>query len=370
MKKVLLLFLSILVTLTLFGNSNYTMELTCTQPTLNILKANYFDPSLPYSQPILFNLAISNPPKNSQDSNTKLNYELKVVFYWNGNLLTETSLEPIGVARSYGQQIRVTNRQVVTNIDNNYFEVIGDFSFDDIMDGNAQLKSFILDTGRFPDGEYRVALELIPEGNYIGTSNSVSFTVRGIHNVRLVSPGVPAGFSEIPNQCKPIIYNWSSPGFNNKYVIEIKEYDEAYELDPSNIEFTGRVVVEEDVQNRSVYVSDYNYQTNMYYAWRAKVKYIGEETLNLGVTHNQYIASSYNVFRFSAEPTTDITNIFQEDFENTLLNLNIPEITALLQQGYLPKDGIHFNGKEVYGKEAIDKLRELFSVFDIEVSAE
>ncbi|MFA7056077.1 MAG: hypothetical protein WC155_00770 [Candidatus Cloacimonadales bacterium] len=370
MKRNILLFLFLIIALTLFGSNNYVMDLTCTQPTLNILKANYFDPSLPYSQPILFNLSIQNPSKLSGDSNSELHYSLEVEFFWNNSRLTDTTLEPLNLASVYGKKINLTNRDIITRDDNNYFEVIGKFSFDDIMDGNSQLKDFIMDTGRFPDGEYRIDIRLIAEGNYVGTSKSALFTVRNIQNVRLISPGVPAGSSRIPNQCKPIIYNWTSSGFNNKYVIEIKEFDEIYELDPSNIEYNGRTVAEEDVQSRSVYISDYNYQTNKYYAWRAKVKYIGEETLNLGDTHNQFKTSSYNVFKFSGEATTEVTDVFQEEFQNTLLNLNIAEITALFEQGYFPKDGIELNGKKHYGKDAIDKIRELFSTYDIEVSVE
>lgn len=369
MKRDIVLLLLLIFTFSLFGN-NYSMELTCTQPVLNILKANYFDPSEPYSQPNLFNLAIRNPNKAFNDSNTELSYALNVEFFWNSNFLTDVVLKPKGVATVYGQQIRVTNREVISNLHNNYFKVEGSFSFDDIIDNSTQLKDFVIDTGRFPDGAYRISMELIPDNPiYQGTSASVTFTVRGIQNVRLISPGVQAGSTNIPKLNQPIIFNWSSSGINNSYVVEIKEFDEAHELNPSNIEYSGRVVVEEDVTNRSVYVSDYNFQPNMYYAWRAKVRYMGEESLNLD-NHQQFKASNYFVFKFSSEPTTEISNPFLDELHQTLLNLNIPEITSLFEEGYLPKYSIELNGRVFYGREAIDKLRELFTIYNIEVSVE
>lgn len=369
MKRYIVLLLFFILTLSLFGN-NYIMDLRCTQPVLNILKANYFDPSEPYSQPNLFNLTITNPAQSSNDYNDELEYELKVSIFWNSSLLTETALEPKSLATIYGKKIRVTNREVISNLGNNYFDVIGDFSFEDIIDNNPQLKDFIMDTGRFPDGAYRIAIELVPDNpSYQGTSASVTFTVRGIQNVTLISPGVRAGSTNIPKLNQPIIFNWSSSGVNNSYVIEIKEFDEADELNPSNIEYSGRVVVEENVAIRSVYVSNYNFQPDMYYAWRAKVRYVGEESLNLD-NHLQFKASNHFVFKFSSEPTTEISNPFLDELHQTLLKLNIPEITSLFEEGYLPKQAITLNGELYSGKEAIDKLRELFMIYNIEVSVE
>ncbi len=373
MKKNLIFLLLFVLTTTIFAETAYLVTGSSTQSNLNILKVSYFDPSQPYSQPILFNLNITTPDKAPDDVSDRAEYDLNIKLFWNGNELTGTSLSPIegfSQANQFSTSFNVTNRDVITSNDNRFFEADNNFSFDDVMENNSQFEDFLLETGRFPDGQYRIEIELVPENPlYQGDSTIISFSVRGIQSVRIISPGVLAGSTNIPLLAKPIIFNWTSSGYNNAYVIQIKEFDQPYELDPSNLEFNGRVVEEEWVNNMTVYNPSYNFQEGKYYAWKAKVKYIGEESLNQE-DFDQYLSSSYHVFQFACAPTSEVPNAFQEELENNLLNLNIAEITALLESGYLPKDGIQLNGKTIYGKEAVDRIRDLFSTFEIEVSVE
>ncbi len=373
MKKTIVFLLFLLVTASIFANNTYMVSGSTSQSTLNILKVSYFDPSQPYSQPILFNLNISIPPQADNDASDQAEYDVNIDLFWNGNLLTGTSLRPIdgfSPANQFNSSFNVTNRDLITSESNRFFEAESDFSFDDVMENNSQFEDFLLETGRFPDGQYRIEIEIVPDNSlYQGASTVVSFAVRGIQSVRLISPGHVVGATNIPLISKPIIFNWNTSGFNNSYVVEIKEFDQEYELDPSNIEYNGRLVEEEWVNNMSVYNPTYNFQENKFYAWRVKVKYIGEESLNQA-GHDQYIASSYNVFQFTCAPSEKVPNAFQEQLESNLLNLNIAEINVLLNAGYLPKDGIQINGKTVYGKEAVDRIRELFSTYEIEVSVE
>lgn len=371
MKRLMIIFLILSLTSILFGNNIYELTGSSSHAVLNILKVNYFDPSQPYSQPLLFNLTIKIPEKLTEDDSDRADYNLMINLYWNGNLLTSTNLEPVDVispSNQYASQFTVSNRDVITSEDNRYFEADGNFSFDDVMENNSQFEDFLLETGRFPDGDYRIDIQLEPENSlYQGNSTSINFTVRGIQSVRLLNPGLSSGVTNIPQVFKPLVFNWTSSGFNNSYKVEIKEFDHASELDPSNIEFNGRLVEEEWVNNMSVYSPNYNFQEEKYYAWRVKVRYIGEEALNQE-GHNQFMASSYNVFQFASSPVINVANAFQEELEKNLRKLNIAEIISLFDAGYLPKDGIILNGKTYYGKEAVDKIRELFNEYEIEVS--
>ena len=374
MKKTFIFFLLLIFSWTLLVSNNYIITGRSTQTTLNILKVSYFDPSMPLSQPLLFNLDIQIPDQVEEDVNDQAEYKLFIEIFWNGNLLTDTTLEPIegpSPSHDFGTSFTVTNRDLITAEDNRYFVADGNFSFDDVIDNNEDFKDFLLDTGLFPDGSYRIDIELRPDdlAYYSGSSTSINFTVRGIQSVRLISPGVLVGSHNIPEIFKPIIFNWTTSGINNSYVVEIKEFDQEYELDPSNLEFNGRIVEEGELENRTVYQPEYSFQEGKYYAWRTQVKFVGEETLNQP-DHNRYLSSNYNVFKFACAPTTNVPNAFQEEFENNLKNLNIAEINSLLEAGYFPKDGINLNGKTYYGKEAVDKLRELFSTYTIEVSVE
>ncbi len=373
MKKIITFLSLIVFTCLIYANTAYQISGSVRQPSLNILKVSYFDPTQPYSQPIIFNLDITIPAQDASDTDRQADYDLNIDLYWNGNLLTCTTLNPIespSPSNQYDSHFIVTNRDLITSEDNRFFEAESNFSFDDIMENNSQFEDFLLETGLFPDGQYRIEIALEPKNSlYQGDSTIITFSVRGIQSVRVISPGVLPGSANIPIENKPIIFNWNASGFNNLYVIEIKEFDQAYELDPSNIEYNGRIVEQEQVSNISVYTPQYNFQENKYYAWRAKVKYIGEETLNQS-EYDQYLASSYYVFQFGCSPSVEVINAYQEELENNLMNLNIAEINALLEAGYLPKDGILLNGKKYYGKEAVDKIRELYSTYDIEISVE
>ncbi len=374
MKRIIVFLLFFVFITTIFANNAYVVRLSCTQPVLNILKVSYFDPAEPYSQPTLFCLTTTIPPQHENDSNDFASYELSVDFFWNGDRLTGTTLNPVdypSLSNEFGRLFSVTNRDLITSTDNNFFEADGGFSFDDIIDSNPKFKDFVLETGRFPDGNYRIDIALTPEdeGLYQGDQASVSFSVRGIQSVRVISPGVTVGSTNIPTKFQPIIFNWTTSGFNNNFIIEIKEFDQIYELDPTNIEYNGRVVESQEVYNNTIYNPTFAFQEDKYYAWRAKVKFVGEESLNQE-GYEQYLASSYHVFKFGCAPNVDIPNPFQEELFNNLLNLNIAEINALIEAGYFPKDGIQLNGQTIYGKEAVDKLRALFMTYDIEVSVE
>lgn len=374
MKKFIVFILFFILTATMFASDAYKVELRSTQPTLNILKVSYFDPAQPYSQPILFTLKTTIPSKHSSDPTERAGYEIVIGFKWNDNPLTGTTLKPVDYvsqSNKFDSEFTVTNRDLITGSSNKYFEADGGFSFDDILDSNPQFKDFVLETGRFPDGNYTIDITLTPDNTslYQGDDTSVSFSVRGIQSVRLISPGVLAGSSNIPIIFKPIIMNWTTSGFENDFVVEIKEFDQPYELESANIEYNGRIVEQEEIKNQSIYMPTYSFQENKYYAWRAKVKFIGEETLNQ-IDHEQFIASNYNVFKFGCGPTVNVPNAFQEQFLDNLKNLNIAEINALLEAGYFPKDGINLNGKTYYGREAAEMIRDLFMTYTIEVSVE
>jgi hypothetical protein len=374
MKRILVFSLLFIVSATLFANNPYSITLTPTQPVLNILKVSYFDPAESYSQPILFNLRTTIPAKHEQDMAEKADYTLHIDFFWNGNPLSGTTLEPVdypSISNDFGKTFLVTNRDVITSEDNRFYEADGDFSFDDIMDNNSQFKDFVLETGRLPDGNYRINIALVPKDItlYDGDNTSMNFSVRGIQSVRLISPGVFAGSADIPTIFNPIILNWTTSGFNNNFVVEIKEFDQPYELDPSNIENNGRVVELEEISHLTVYNPTYSFLDSKYYAWRVKVNFVGEESLNQE-GHEQFLASNYNVFAFSCAPNTDVPNAFQAEFLQSLKGLNIPEINSLLEEGYLPKDGIQLNGQIHYGKDAVNKLRKLFMTYTIDVSVE
>jgi len=367
MKRIIVSLIFIVFSGLMFAYDAFDLNFSCTQPTLNVLKVSYFDPAEPYSQPIFLCLTIKVPG----DVGSTVSYDLDVEFFWNGGLLTGTTLTPVDGTTNKPGIYTVTNRDLITSTSNAFFEADGGFSFDDIIDSNPQFKDFVLETGKFPDGNYRIDVTLTPDNLqlYAAKSASVSFKVRGIQSVRIISPGVKAGATDIPIIFKPVLFNWNTAGFDNNFVIEIKEFDQSYELDPSTIEYNGRLVEQAEVSNRTIYNPDYSFQENKYYAWRAKVRFIGEETLNQN-DHTQYISSNYHVFQYDSAPKVSVTNAFQEELLNSLMNLNIAEINALFEEGYFPKDGINLNGNTYYGKEAVDKLKELFMTYTIKVSVE
>ncbi len=371
MRKYVLLFIVLLLSVTINAQDSFDINIASTRPILNEFKISYVDPASPQAQPYLFYMDIEVPAYNEENF-MDAPYHLNLSFWWNDHEIFDTKLVPINAALSPSNSFRVFNKDLITSVGSTFFEFAPgeDISLEEIINNSPELEDFVLETGRFPDGTYRFDVELVANiENLSNKSSSTSFLVQSIQNVHLINPGIGNTSYDIPIVTEPITFNWNSAGIDNKYQIEIREYDELYEFQNDNAEINGRIVVKDNIEKIRFYQADYNFKDEKYYGWRINVSFTDEMSLNLD-SDKQALHSEFKFFQYKSSQGNPVSNVFIDDFLEALKQLDNDEINAILKSGYLPKGGLELNGQYYYGKQALDLIKDLKDIDILDTSIE
>ena len=371
MKKLLLFLFMMLLMVHLVADDSFDISMNGIA-YYSSFKINYVDPGAPLNQPTLFMMTFKTPEQDDSDTASELDYQIELSFSWNGADIFKTILVPLGLAREFGSTIHITNRDLITSLGSPYFEFApGEgISLNSIIENNSQLNDLILETGSFPDGRYTFNAKVKGQNSaYTASEKSYSFSVTNTTSLYLIRPGTRAGSAEIRNLADPLVFNWSCNSANPEYVIEIKEFDEKSDLTVDNIENNGRVFFEDTIHYANSFQQSLPYNEGKYYSWRVGVKLFDDNFLNNNnITKYKY--SQYYVFRYSTSQENTVFNPFHDDLIKALYELDYDDVTALLESGYEPVDGIEIDGKFYFGKEAIQLIKQLLEVNSIDVSVE
>ncbi len=357
MKKLLLLFIVIGISMTCMG-LDVQINLYENQ-MFNLFYASSIDPDNPHMQPIIFrgDIAITNEGPNQIDD-----YILKVGLKWNGDrvLIDETvsdseieAIQPLikGIPKVF------TSRDVISNVPTNGF--IGKLTMDGVLDENPDFKDVIMETGRFPDGEYAVTLtaylanDLI---NPISNTARLTFTIINPMNIQLLFPGTPVGKSVTSYPMQRPTFMWISN--MREYQVKIVEVDTPSNFTSEMIE--GSIPVCEITTHSTAFpypASEQLLEIGHTYAWQVKGR-----VLTAGGANDYWMESPVFIFQI-ADPNDDPV---QMEILYSLLN-NLQEVDGmedfldLLNQGYAPTGNVIYKGQSVPFSQLNDFISDILS---------
>jgi len=332
------------------------LEITLSgQSFFNVLRVSSFDTKAPGNQPVFFRIVVKN--KENNDFNDAY---LRFTLAHNGTELVNSraKYKPTIAGK---QTFVLTNRDIFVENETAIFgKPDPKISAIDIMDKIPDVKDVVLNTGLFPDGDYKFTLRFENRNNKI-ISNEVSLNikVKNPSGIFLVRPGGPAGKTPPTVSDQPITFIWSSnlAGMkDSKFQFVLKEFDDSSMMTPGFIETGGRVIVNEKDLDVPFYSKYIPLKDGRFYAWQVSTKIIDPAAGRY--SKSDEINSPFNVFQYVEHGQTDDSgNIAAvNDF---LKGLGIPAIMQLLGDGYTPTGVIEYNGVFYSGNDAEALLREL-----------
>lgn len=325
MKKLTISLLLILFVGYAFCQSEINLQVTTPAGSnFNFLYPTHFDPDNPSLQPELFKLKLQNTQDESQNCVIRFNMS------WRGEMLVDEAY--IGKVNDFieipaGNTIIISSKQVITNTPTVY---ASDVSWSDMLDESQEFEDIILDSGKFPDGEYYFEFEVLDEvdGNALSEMQSASITIKSPVPIKLITPGSPIGLgASLINDLNPY-FAW----FSNFPQYTIKIYELEGEVDaPDQIENIKDPYFETQCNKTSFsYPASANpLSYGKTYAWQVTAKLISPT----GSSEDIY-ESRFYVFEISNQGG-------QESDNNILINIlkqtNVEgagEVISLLQNGY------------------------------------
>lgn len=343
------------------GATNYwNIDINASKAIINEFNPNFINPNLPEGQPILFTGSLSI--KTSVDTGSE--YEIQLAMLWNNIEVFDTILIPNETTVNNSPRlILFNNHDLINSNSSRYFRYKSGNELDihSILYRVSEINDFVKEHGRFPDGNYRFIIAIKSNGALVD-SDECFFIVRGNQEIKLLYPGEPLIDEEIVDVSDIQRFQWNTSPQNSEFTIEIREYDEQYELNPSSIAYNGRRVeyVDLDRHSPTIYQADYNFIDGKYYAWRVISRLESIERDNN--------MSQFNVFRYNSLANIQQNNLHNKKMINVLYNLNIREITNLLNSGFNIEDGIEVDGLTYRGDSAVKKLQDLYFFDIIELS--
>ncbi len=322
------------------------------------------DPERPLAQPPVFDWAITTTPATGE---TQLPFGLNVKFFW--DRVSVPLLDYDLITRDFVWDMRnisVTNRDILSSVDTQYFTQTGSgISLDALFDVAPELEDVVLNTGLLPDGTYTFTLtayDLTGENDEIGDtelgSNTMTFIVTNSNSIFLNQPGAKlGGFIPILNN-NTVVFGWQTnlAGIND-FKITIREYELRDDLVGHELDYSGRLFTEIEGLMSNVHVQFLPFNDGYYYAWKVSTGMITESsTSGDAVT----LESDYNVFRFE-EDTSSETNQLSDKIIELLRSINNPEINALLDEGMVPTQQVVTEENWLSGEDAIKKLTEFIA---------
>jgi len=314
-----------------------TLTLQPSADVYNYFPAASIDPSDPGSQPIIFTAAFTG-------LNASTSYRLYVNLQWNATMLLEDGhVDGTPLFCSVPGR-NLTSRDIIAE-ENDYF-TSGSFDFQTLLDNSQEFEDAIMNTGRFPDGQYTVTVRLIDRTtNDQLAEGGMSFNIISPVSIQLLYPGTQMGGQVMPYLDIFPNFIWMSNLTDYHFLLW---------------ELTGAGNMSaEDVENMSPYfevenigVSSFTYppdapslEVGGVYAWQVRA----------GLTNpggsGENIKSPVFIFRV-ANP--DENQIYEQILANYLNNLHVEgldQVYELLSQGYTPTGTITFMGQEMSFEE-------------------
>ena len=341
MKKILVV-LILALTIGLFAQYDFTLNVSPLHETYNVLYPANFNPDEPELQPNIFNLSIGG------FSATEAVLYCKMM--WEGEL-AEITLTP----NTQGSFPLNMSSVDIINSSPEGFSVIQ--SFDDFLD---TIEDLIIDTGRMPDGNYIFEIGIYEDGHEGDTayllSNLVTavIVIRSPISISLITPGNPIGLgvSNISEQYPNFIW------FSNldNYKIKIYELDGIYET-VEDIEMLDPHYVENNIIGTSYSYppSAPEFEYNKTYAWQISATVSSP----IAASESVYKSTMY-LFKLSDTATEELSLQILLNFLNQLGIEGVEEIISLLEAGYTI-DNIIWQGSEIPVETLMEILEEISS---------
>lgn len=353
MKRILFIFALLLVVLNIWS---LDLLFTPSGIQVNQLSTFSFDPVNPQSQPLLTTLRLTN---DQMEQKVKLRVELS----WNNNeIIGPNDAIFISIQNlAPGQVLQMSNRELITNTDNQYFKPDGSININivDLIEDLATLEEAIL-SGYFPDGKMELKVSAWPELNPADVAYaSFTITIRNAGAINLISPGALIGQNVPSLSDLPVSFIWNSvnTGFNTQTLV-VREYPPNNPPSLSNIHSTGTEVFRSEGVVSSGFSEYLPLNGDYYYAWQVFTDRYDEYNPNVsrnGYQDNPY-ASSWFVFRYKADEGGDQS---PEDVQAILTMLKNPALLNLINMGYTPTGEVIYEGRTYRGQDAIDILNSL-----------
>lgn len=329
MKKLIIL-LILTTSISLFAQTyDFTLTVSPTHRTYNVLYPANFNPDEPDLQPDLFTISIiENTPSNNAVLYCKMTWEEE---------FAEIILTPDGQFPT-----SLTSSQII----NSYPEGFGveKQTFEDFLDN---IEDLIIDTGRMPDGNYVFELGIYDYdyeneqiGDLLSNPGTAVVVIRSPISISLITPGNPVGLgvtniSELyPN------FIWFSNLEN--YTLTIYELDEMYDT-IEEIEMLDPHFVETNISgtNYSYSPDAPDFVLNKIYAWQVSAKVLSP----VAAAESEYKSTMY-LFKLSDTASEELSLQILKNFLNQLGIEGVDESIKLLEAGYTI-DNIIWKGKEI-----------------------
>ncbi|MDD4309497.1 MAG: hypothetical protein PHO32_03890 [Candidatus Cloacimonetes bacterium] len=344
------------------GAENLSWNFTPTSVEVNNLNTASFDPVEPWSQPDLTQLTITN-----QSTLESYALDLKMGVYWNDRKLVEANYQTKpGVQLLPGAQFHLGNRDLITNIDNVYFQKKPEepeLSVDSAINSNSTLKSAVL-AGFFPDGDLQLRVWVrqspVPDDPWQepGTDyQAFTIMIRNAGVINLLSPGEPIGQNPPILSNAPLSFLWNSvfTGFNPQ-TLTIREYPPTFPPQSGNIANTGSLFFQKP-DCFSGFADFLPFIPGNYYAWQVSTPLTNEySNPNSTTTSTFALKSNWFVFRYANEPE-DGSSV--AEFQARLNNLQNNDLRNIQVEGYVPVGVVVIDGITYSGNEALKLIDSL-----------
>jgi hypothetical protein len=354
--------LALLAGSALYGqNPNVSAMFTPSSISVNSFSTASFDPSTPWTQPIITTLNIQNT--SSQD----FKIYLRVEIYWSGvstplvnaNYLSKEVLPAGAMFPS------LTNQDLITNQASGPFNQVGsiNFSLDEIVEQSTVLKNAVL-AGYFPDGSLSIKIYVQPEDegyqNWSGASVATfTINVRNAGVIHLINPGVRVGGNPTLESAIPISFIWNAVGTGfNQYMLTIKEFPPNMPPTQNNVDVMGTVFHQQAIEEGVGSFADFlPFNDGYYYAWRIYTSFYSETNPSLRNEDRQNtLSSDWYVFKYASDSSV-IQNA--NEIQAILNMLNNISLQNLYNDGYLPTGTVIYNGRSYTGQDAVDLVETL-----------
>ena len=350
MKKFIFLIFAF-ITLSIFAQSGIELNFTpVAGEYFNIFYPLYLNPDEPEKQPEIFSATLTN------DTDETIFYYLKFWMSWRGNdLLPEGCKitpvnEELAPHPSVNSSVTITNRDIITNATGN-FDV--ECEVDDILSNNTEFEDLLLQTGRFPDGEYLFKLQAFDSNTdeELTEAKTVTITVTTPSPISLITPGNPLGME--PSEIFDLYPNFVWYSNLAEYTIKIFELNEQ----------TGNVQTDEDIENlapyfeRQVSTTSFTYPTDAppledgnVYAWQVSANIVSP----LNPKEEVYKSKVYS-FKVSSGEETNPDDLLLINFLRQLNADNSEEVINLINNGFSVKN-LRFKDSEISAEDLANIL--------------
>lgn len=342
---------------------NLVWSFSPTSMEVNTMNTASFDPYDPVAQPQLSVLTIVN------NDPTPARVDMKVGVYWNNNFLVDTYYETRPGAYITQSPITLSNRDLITNFGNFYFQAKGEgtISVSGVIDANPLLKKAVM-AGFFPDGNLQIRVWLRPweEGEWnlpstAGGYREFTIKIRNAGMINLISPGVAIGQNPPLVDVLPTSFLWTSlsTGINpNK--LTIREFGPNSIPNQNNVTNTGSLFYQtpQGMADESGFAQFLPFVPGNYYAWQVSTALSTEyEPYDPDrIRQNPHgLESNWFVFRFSDNADQQAIS----EFQARLNSLDNSQLLNLYGLGYKPVGEVIYEGNTYTGQDALDLIDSL-----------